>query len=438
MNSDIGRIVGKIGPSDEAFYYMEFYRKTEPGHFAVIKISGECIEKSLEQIAEDLSDLQQIELIPVITHGWGSTLTRILESLGIDKKEINGDRYTDKRVMAQVRAVAPWIATKLAEAIDSKGGKPEILDHRSKVVIGKDKEDKGYGEHNGDVVRINTHPIMRAIASGHIPIVSPIGISEDEDKLYNLNAAVVGAELAKAIDPVKYIMATDSGGVLDKDFKIISEIVLRTDYERLVKNGIISGGMLKNVDEARQSLYWRANGDDRSVQIVGADNLLVELFTRKGAGTYVRKGYVILQTPLESFNHQIVRDLAYSRFGEELKESYFDEKPKVVFHEQKPKGFGVVLPNPGGFGPYLDLLVVDNGYARNGLGTDLVTEIGQRSSWRSRKSREITDWYLKVSDGHQEFTGTDGHRYNYFWRGLTLDQVREGLQFAQQRPKNFK
>ena len=438
MNSDIGRIVGKIGQSDEAFYYREHYANTEPGHFAVIKISGECIDKSLEQIAEDLSDLYQLELVPVVTHGFGDSLTRILNALGIDSKFVNGNRYTDKRVMAQVRLIAQKTAIRLHDAIVSKGGRAEILGPTQGIITARDKQTEGYGGHNGDVVGVNTNPIMRAIALGYIPIVSPVGVSADGAKLYNINAAVVGAELAKAIDPVKYIMITGSGGVLGEGRIIIPEIVLRTNYERLVKDDMISGGMLKNVEEAKQCLYTRENGDDRSVQVVGADNLLKELFTRKGAGTYIRKGYVIHKTPLENFSPHVLMGMAYSRFGEELREYFFEETPKVVYHEQKPKGLGVVIPKPGGFGPYLDLLVVDNGYGKNGLGTDIVNEIGPVLSWRSRKSREITDWYFKISNGHQEFTGTDGHRYNYFWRGLTFDQVGEGLKFARQRPKNFK
>lgn len=450
MNSEVFDILSKLGPSEESLYYWGLYRNTPSEKFAVLKISGSCIAKSLEGIAEDLSILNNLGLIPTVTYGWGNTLTERLKELGIESRFIDGDRYTDEEIMKHVTEIANKTGSKLHKAIISKGGKAKFIDHTCRVIIAKDKEDPRYGKHNGDIVAINTEPILQAISQGVTPIVSPIGISEDGSKLYNLNSAVVGANFVKVIDPIKYIMGTSSKGVLDNEDNLINEIILRKDYEQLVANGILSGGMLKNVNEATQSIDVRENSDDKSVQIVNPDNLLFELFTYKGAGTYIRKGYIIIKKSIPDIDRDIVELIIQNSLGEQLKNKYFRDAAKknaIVYLERNYKGVGIIIPSPvDGVGPYMDIFAVSNDHVRKGVGTDIITATLEtqntdkpKLSWRSKAERPANKLlYFNIAHGHQKFIGIDGHLYNGFWIGHSIEEAVKPLDYMKQKPLNFK
>ncbi len=84
MTSDISRVLGSIAPKHESSFFWSLYNETDPGRFAVIKLSGECIETSLDRIAEDLSDLYKLGLFPIVTFGWGNSLSHRLAEAGIN------------------------------------------------------------------------------------------------------------------------------------------------------------------------------------------------------------------------------------------------------------------------------------------------------------------------------------------------------------------
>lgn len=442
MNSEVFDILNKLGPSEESLYYWGLYTNTPPERFAVFKISGKCIEDSLDSIAGDLSTLNHLGLVPTVTHGWGDTLTQKLKEIGIENKFIGGDRYTDSEVMKEVNEVAQATAINLLEAIRKKGGKAKIIDHYYKPIIAKDKEDSKYGEHNGDIVGINTEPIFKTISEGFIPIVTPIGISEDGSKLYNLNSAVVGTRIVKEVDPIKYIMATSTEGILDKKGGTISEIVLRRDYEPLVADGTLWGGALKNVDESALSINERGNSDDKSAQIVKPGNFLYELFTHKGTGTFIRKGYRINKKSIHDVDKDIVKSTIEGSFGEQLKDHYFDEVSKkdvLVYIEKNNKGVAIISDG------YLDIIAVDNGHIRKGVASDIFTAILESQNtknpklhWRSKKTRDVNKLYFKIADGHKKFVGVDGEWYNGFWIGYGLKEVPDLINYMKQKPPNFK
>ena len=440
MTSDISRVLGSIAPKHESSFFWSLYNGTDPGRFAVIKLSGECIETSLDRIAEDLSDLYKLGLFPVVTFGWGSSLSRRLAEAGINSKFIDGDRYTDSQVMAEVERIAKETGDRIVQAVLARGAKARLIDYNSRSLVAEKKQGNDYGSHNGSIVGVNTAPALSAVDMGVIPIVSPIGISEDGKTAYNINAASAGAMLAQAIDPIKYVMVTSSGGVLNPGRKIISEIVLNRDLERLVSDGTVSGGMEKNVREAQLSLSLRQNGDDRSVQIVGPNNLLLELFSYKGAGTYIRKGYAVTSVDIEQLDMARFKAMVKKKLGETLREDWYSTHKRVAYVEKNLKGAATVVPDPPNVGsPYLDIIVVDNGYLRNGLGSDIMSAIGvPKLFWRSRIDREANEWYFRISTGHIHYTGPGGHDYNHFWTGNpTFEQIRQQHNFVQAKPSNF-
>ena len=451
MKSDMMEVFSGLGLDvSEAFHYLNIFRNAGPGRFAVIKISGECTEDSLEQITNDLARVYSSGLIPVVTYGWGGILNRKLMESGkeVNFNTPNGDRYTDAEMMGYVLEAANSAGTALLQSMLSRGIKAQVVPYDKKVIIASDKKEKGFGEHNGNVEGINIQPALDLILKECVPIITPIGISNDGEKLYNINGDTASTELVRSLDPEKYIMLTSTSGVLDnpssKDGKLISEIVLRRDYESLVRNGILQGGMKKKIDEAAYSLNSRENGDDRSVQIVSPGNLMAELFTKRGNGTYVRNGYVINRQHISRVSKPLVREIIEGAFGENLRDDYFTspdddyirQAKGIVYSERNNKGLGIVIPHM--FANYLDIVAVGSEYQRNGLGGDIIQAVGPKIFWRSKPGRDANHLYMKLSDGHVKLTSKDGIDYNGFWKGLDWDGMRNAVFIMQNQPSNFK
>ena len=452
---DFLRIVRKVGPLQEFDSYRGLYERTPVEKLAVVKISGQCIDESLEKIAEDLADLHKLGFVPTVTHGWGNALSSRLQTAGIPTRKISDDRYTDSRVMEHVVKIAKEYIEKLKTAIEERGGKARILwPEQTPVIIAEDKKDHRYGEHNGEIVRVNIEPVVEALRNGEIALVSPLGISEDGRKLYNLNSASSSSRIVAALDPLKYLFLTGTKGILRTDQTVISEIVLNRDLEPLKRTGILTGGALKNVEEAAFSLNSRTDGEDKSVQVTGSQNLMLELYSQRGAGTYIRKGYYIEAELIDLRNLEKVIQLIEKTFGEKLKPSFFEECVKDAHVERRYKGLAVVIPEENhpelrGISDYLDMIAIDCEYRGKGLGKDLLESIfdyqpagDRRLFWRSKVSRNSfknspNKWYLQISDGHQRYTSNDGIDFNAFWIGLNQEQIQRALGFLENRPSNF-
>jgi acetylglutamate kinase len=453
---EFSRVILKFAIIPAEFHHYHGIFSTIPSHqLAFLKVSGSCIENpvSLEKIAEDIGDMHSVGFNPTINHGWGKILTQRLEKLRIPNRNVEstGDRYTDARIMEHVEIVAKEAITRLNDAINRFGAETRMISPDEGLIIAQDKTDPDFGSHNGDIVKVNTELIIEAHNQGVIPIFSPIGISRDGKKHYNLNAATVTSWFVRALNTEKHILITGTDGILDKDKKTIQSIVLNRDYERLVRTGIVSGGQLTNLNEVKLTLESRANGEDKSAQIVSPGDLPIELYTRKGGdkSTFIRRGYDISAEPIDLYRRraQETRALIENAFGTRLKTGFFDEF-KTVYIERRNKGVAFVIPNVVGIGDYLDLIAVDCELKRKGLSTDLFSAIkahqpngGGVLFWRSQISRPITKYYLEICTGHERYTGNDGIDYNCFWiakEGLVgSGKATKAIEYVKNRPSNF-
>lgn len=452
---DFLRIVGKVGPLQEFDSYRGLYERTPVERLAVVKISGQCIDESLEKIAEDLADLHKLGFVPTVTHGWGKALSSRLESAGIPTKKISDDRYTDSKVMEHVVEIAKEYIEKLNAAIEKRGGKARILwPQETPIIIAEDKKEKRYGEYNGEIVRVNIEPIIETLKNGEIALISPLGISEDGKKLYNLNSASSSSRIVAALDPLKYLFFTGTKGILRTDKTVISEIVLNRDLETLKRTGILTGGALKNVEEATFSLNSRTDGEDKSVQFTGPENIMLELYSQKGTGTYIRTGYQIEAEPVDLWDKERIIRLIEKSFSEKLKPGFFKECVKDAHVERRYKGAAIVIPEENdpelkGISDYLDMIAIDYEYVEKDMGKDLLESVfdyqpagDRRLFWRSKIQRNsgqshANKWYFQISDGHQKYTGIDGMEFNAFWIGLNQEQVSRALGFLENRAFNF-
>jgi len=290
MKPDLGleRILEKnIGERESVISRLHHYRKLDKEGFAVIKISGQCIDSDLERLSGDIADLFKAGLRPVITYGWEKRLAEKLKSAHIESKFIDGERYTDEKVMNYVLNIAQEMQDKLFACIQSKGAIIEKIGLEQGVLLADEINDQRFGPNNGKISHINAVPILNAVYSGIIPIVSPIGLSLKKDKYYNVNSAAAGVHIALIVKAERYVLVTETGGVLDENKQLINEISVPESYNSMVKSGVLNGGMRINVDEAIQFLKLSKHAYV-SAQIISPLNILQCFFGSKNSCTNIK------------------------------------------------------------------------------------------------------------------------------------------------------
>ena len=136
----------------------------------------------------------------------------------------------------------------------------------------------------GEVERVNAEPIRLLEERGFIPVIAPVGVGSGGET-YNINADLVAGDIASALRAEKLIHLTDVQGILDVDRRLVSTLT-RKDAERLIKEGVIDGGMLPKVESSLRALE---GGSGKAHIIDGSQEhaILLELFTREGIGTEI-------------------------------------------------------------------------------------------------------------------------------------------------------
>lgn len=293
--SEIKSLIRTAETLTEALPYLqEFGGKT-----FVIKYGGHAMgdTRLAEQFASDIVLLKQVGINPVIVHGGGPQIGRMLQQLKIESEFIDGLRVTDKRTVEIVEMVlAGSINKEVVTAINDAGGtavgisgkdgnliRARKLKHRQKTDSNIEKVvDLGFV---GEPVAINTKVLDTLAGSHMIPVIAPLGIGEG-GTTYNINADTAAGAIAGAIGATRLLMLTDVTGVLDKKGELITDITAR-QAKAYIKNGTITGGMIPKIETCLNAVK---EGVDASVIMDGRvpHSLLLEIFTEHGAGTMIR------------------------------------------------------------------------------------------------------------------------------------------------------
>lgn len=284
----------------EALHYIrEFHGET-----VVVKSGGHAMvdEETMDRIARDLVLMRYVGIKPVLVHGGGPEISRVMERMGKKPEMVEGIRVTDQETLEIARmALIGNVGTKMVADIWSHGGRGVGLSGKdgglfvatrkgSKrvSVAGEEREvDLGYV---GEIRSIDTDVVDTVTERGYIPVVSPIALDEEGGSL-NVNADEVAGELAQALEASKLIMITDVPGVLrdvDDPSSLISELTV-PEARQAVEDGTVREGMVPKVEACIRAV---ASGMvDRSHIIDGTrpHSLLEELFTEEGAGTMIAR-----------------------------------------------------------------------------------------------------------------------------------------------------
>ena len=264
----------------EALPYIDFLK----GKTLVIKLGGSTLEHQ-QGVLQDIIWLRALGANPVLVHGGGPYINEWLNKLNLPVRFENGLRVTDARTLEVVRMVLSgqvnqglvlMVAQMGGRAIGLSGTDGNMV--RARVV----NERLGFV---GEIEAVDPTLVQTLIAQEYIPIIAPLGQGPDGVCL-NINADLVAAHLAGALNAEKLIFLSNVVGICRKDGSLISEIG-ELEARQLIEEGVISGGMIPKVSACLDALFAVPR-----VHIVDGREphvLLRELFTDQGAGTMIRR-----------------------------------------------------------------------------------------------------------------------------------------------------
>jgi acetylglutamate kinase len=279
----------------EALPYIQKFS----GATFVIKYGGSFMDSPDANIrngvARDMVFLEAVEINPIVVHGGGKAITRAMEKAGLKANFIQGQRVTDEATVKIVDDVlSREINPEVVATINSLGGAAQgfagtdIFKCRKLWLDDKEnpdtKIDIGFV---GEVIGVNTAPLLKCIEQGITPVISPTARGED-GKIYNCNADVAAAQIAIALRAKRLVFMSDVPGLLS-DPKNPDSVIsnLKTDaVATLKKDGIIDKGMIPKVDSAVAAIK---SGVEKVSFVDGRvpHAVLLEIFTDEGVGTEV-------------------------------------------------------------------------------------------------------------------------------------------------------
>ncbi|MBT8071249.1 MAG: acetylglutamate kinase, partial [Gammaproteobacteria bacterium] len=283
----VHELLAQLGSSREAQQYLKEFSGTNQARFAVVKVGGGILRDHLEELTSALAFLHRLGLIPVVLHGAGPQLDQALADAGIETERREGLRVTSEPVMSVARPLMYKENLRLVDALENRGVRARSIQHGVFQCSYLDQDNLGLV---GEVEKVELSAVESAVRNGAIPVLTCLGESPSGQVL-NINADIATRELVWKLRPHKVIFLSPTGGLLDRQDRIITAVSLTNDYEALMQQPWVHSGMrlkLQQINEMLQRLP-----DDTSVSITSAAHLTRELFTYRGAGTLVRKGEAI-------------------------------------------------------------------------------------------------------------------------------------------------
>ncbi len=281
--------------SESLPYIQRFAGKT-----IVIKYGGNAMtdEKLKRGFARDVVLMKLVGMNPVVVHGGGPQIGRLLERIGKQSEFIEGMRVTDSETMDVVQMVLGGLVNKeIVSLINSQGGRAVGLTGKDgdlirarKLTLTRNAPEMKAPEiidigHVGDVEAINPEAVDLLLHGDFIPVIAPVGVGPDGQS-YNINADLVAGRLAQSLQAEKLILLTNIQGLLDKDGNLLTGLD-SAQVNALIADGTIHGGMLPKI---RCALDAVDHGVKTAHIIDGRVEhaTMLEIFTDEGVGTLIR------------------------------------------------------------------------------------------------------------------------------------------------------
>ncbi len=279
----------------EALPYIRRFQ----GKTVVIKYGGNAmVDETLKSgFARDIVLMKLVGINPVVVHGGGPQIGKLLEKLGKESKFVDGMRVTDSETMDVVEMVLGGLVNKeIVNLITHHGGRAVGLTGKDgdlirarKLTITRNVPELDVPEiidlgHVGEVESIDASLVDMLTGGDFIPVIAPIGVGADGHS-YNINADLVAGHMAEVLKAEKLMLLTNTQGLLDREGRLLTGLK-GEDVNRLIDDETIHGGMLPKARCALSAI----NSGVRAAHIIDGrvpHAVLVELFTDEGVGTLI-------------------------------------------------------------------------------------------------------------------------------------------------------
>ena len=286
----------------EALPYIQRFQ----GKTIVIKYGGNAmVDEALKNgFARDIVLMKLVGINPVVVHGGGPQIGKLLQRLGKQSEFVDGMRVTDGETMDVVEMVLGGLVNKeIVSLINQQGGcavgltgKDGGMIRATQLVMSRAPSKLEAPElnvpeiidmgHVGEVASIDASLINMLVSGNFIPVVAPIGVGAD-GRSYNINADLVAGKLAEVLQAEKLMLLTNIPGVLDKQGNVLTNLDPR-QVDALIADGTLYGGMLPKIRCALEAVQ----GGAKAAHIIDGrveHAVLLELFTDEGVGTLIRR-----------------------------------------------------------------------------------------------------------------------------------------------------
>ncbi|KAH0541809.1 Protein arg-6, mitochondrial [Glutinoglossum americanum] len=405
--STVIQLLSNIGSKREVQQYLSHFASVSSQQFAVIKVGGAILTEHLHTLSSALAFLNHVGLFPVVVHGAGPQLNKMLEAAGVEPQFEDGIRVTDGKTLALARSLFLEENMKLVEELESLGVRARPI---TSGVFTADYLDKQKYNLVGKINEVDRSPIEAAIKAGCLPILTSMA-ETPEGQVLNVNADIAAGELARALQPLKIVYLSEKGGLFNADTnEKISAINLDEEYDHLMTQWWVRHGTRLKIKEIKELL-----GDlprTSSVAIIHPGDLQKELFTDSGAGTLIRRGNKLhFKTSLSEFEdleklkELLVRDRAgldakatVDRYVEGLRnqefKAYFDEPMEAL---------AIVLPprSNSSLAHLSTFTITKSGWLTN-VADNVFASIKndfRKLAWTVREDDENLTWFFDKADG---------------------------------------
>jgi bifunctional N-acetylglutamate synthase/kinase len=264
------------------------------------------------------------------------------------------------------------------------------------------------------VTGVVTTSLMSAVRTDQIPILSPLGETEDH-QILRLDSDSVTGPLSTALAPHKIILLNPAGGLFDRTGRMIPAINIREDFETV----------LAELPDDDKRARVRAMADvlrdlpsTTSISVTSPDKIARELFTHRGAGTLIRLGeHIQVHADFSTVDLDRLRGLIEASFGRPLAADYFTKTPaSAIYLAESYRGAAILTHDAELDIHYLDKFAVTTEAQGEGIGSSIWRRMLRDKAamfWRSRAANPINGWYSQQADGMYK-----SEAWTVFWIGV--------------------
>jgi N-acetyl-gamma-glutamyl-phosphate reductase/acetylglutamate kinase len=415
------QLLSNIGSKREVQQYLSHFSSVSSQQFAVIKVGGAIITDHLEALTSALAFLNHVGLYPIVVHGAGPQLNKLLEDAGVEPQFEEGIRVTDGKTLAVARKLFLEENLKLVEKLEELGIRARPI---STGVFTADYLDKPKYDLVGKITRVNKAPIEAAINAGCLPILTSMA-ETPEGQVLNVNADVAAGQLALELQPLKIVYLSEKGGLFNADTnEKISTINLDEEFDYLMSQWWCRYGTRLKIKEIKDLLEKLPR--TTSVAIIHPADLQKELFTDSGAGTLIRRGNKLKTADnlsqfedIEKLKEVLVRDregldarATVDRYVDGLKKrefkAYYDEPMDALAIVQPPS-------NESSIANLATFTITKSGWLGN-VADNVFAAIKRDNAklvWTVKESDENLTWFFDKAEGSFSKDGDV-----MFWYGI--------------------